>query len=236
MWNLSRISACHCSARCGGREDGEPLDLAAVEQLAGDEQRLDGLADADVVGDEQADRVEPQRHQQRHELVRARLDGDPAEAAERPGAVAHREPERVAEQARRGVVAEVGGGRRREAWRAATSAPSKARSRPVDLVVGAAERAQDEQRRRPTPGRTTHSRPRARTSEPGRSGSGVAGAVTTCAAAGLPNTLGYLARTAGQVASSSRTRSRGSRRRRARRADRRVALGDVRRSRGPGRR
>ena len=39
-------------------EHGEPLDLAAVEQLAGDQQRLDRLADADVVGDQEADRVE----------------------------------------------------------------------------------------------------------------------------------------------------------------------------------
>ena len=64
-------------------EHGEAVDLAAVEQLAGDERGLDGLADADVVGDEQAHRVQLERHQQRHELVGARLDGDLAEAAER---------------------------------------------------------------------------------------------------------------------------------------------------------
>jgi hypothetical protein len=34
-------------------EHGQAPDLAPVEQLAGDETGLDGLADADVVGDEQ---------------------------------------------------------------------------------------------------------------------------------------------------------------------------------------
>ena len=98
-------------------EDGEPLDLAPVEQLAGDEQRLDRLADADVVGDQQPDRVQLQRHQQRHELVRARLDGDAAEGAERPGARAEAEPD-----ARRGAAGGCGSRRRRcrvgqrEAW------------------------------------------------------------------------------------------------------------------------
>jgi hypothetical protein len=64
-------------------QHGERLDVAAVEQLAGDERGLDGLADADVVGDEQAHGIELERHQQRDELVGAGLDGDLPEAAER---------------------------------------------------------------------------------------------------------------------------------------------------------
>ena len=52
-------------------EDGEALDLAAVEQLAGDEAGLDVLPMPTSSAIEQADRVEPQRHEQRHELVRA---------------------------------------------------------------------------------------------------------------------------------------------------------------------
>ena len=39
-------------------EHREALDVAAVEQFARDERGLDGLADADVVGDEQPDRIE----------------------------------------------------------------------------------------------------------------------------------------------------------------------------------
>ena len=53
-------------------EHDAAVDVAAVEQLAGDEQRLDRLADPHVVGDEQAHGVELQRHEQRHELVGAR--------------------------------------------------------------------------------------------------------------------------------------------------------------------
>ena len=95
------------------REDGHPVDLAAVVQFAGDQHRLNGLPDADVVGDEEADGLLAERHEKWHELVRARLDGDPGEAAERPGAVAHRQPQRLVQKPRRGVVAQV---RHRRRW------------------------------------------------------------------------------------------------------------------------
>ena len=65
-------------------QHGQAADLAAVEQLPGDGAGLDGLADADVVGDQQAHRVQLEGHHQRHELVGARLDGDAPEAAEGP--------------------------------------------------------------------------------------------------------------------------------------------------------
>ena len=48
------------------------------------ETGLNGLANANVIGNQQANRGESQCHQQRHELIRARLHGDVAEAAERP--------------------------------------------------------------------------------------------------------------------------------------------------------
>ena len=41
---------------------GHALDLAAVEQLTGNQRGLDGLADADIVGDQQAHRIQAQRH------------------------------------------------------------------------------------------------------------------------------------------------------------------------------
>ena len=88
-------------------EHRQAADLAAVEQLARDEARLDGLADAHVVGDEHAHRVELERHHQRHELVGPGLDRDAAEAAERAGGGAGREPRGVAEEPARGEVAEV---------------------------------------------------------------------------------------------------------------------------------
>ena len=111
-----------------------------------------------------ADGIEPERHQQRDELVRPRLDGDAAEGAERAGARAEAEPEGVAEQAGRAVVAEI---RRPSAERSAGGRTCSERR--VD-----ARRSRRRCRRagggRGGPssdsGRTTHSRPRARTSEP----------------------------------------------------------------------
>ena len=88
-------------------QDGDAADLAAVEQLAGDEARLDGLADADVVGDEHAHRVELQRHHQRYELVGPGLDGDAPEAAEGAGGGTGGEARGVAQQPTGGEVAEV---------------------------------------------------------------------------------------------------------------------------------
>ena len=41
-------------------EHREPLDLAAVEKLAGNQSALDCLADAHVVGDQEAHHVELQ--------------------------------------------------------------------------------------------------------------------------------------------------------------------------------
>jgi hypothetical protein len=52
----------------------EPLGAALRQQLGRDHQRGRGLAGAHVVGDQQAHGVEPQRHHQRHQLVRARLE------------------------------------------------------------------------------------------------------------------------------------------------------------------
>ena len=90
-----------------GAEDDCALDVAAVEQLARDEQGLDGLADPDVVGDEQAHRVELERHEQRHELVGARLHRDLSEAPKRPRAPPQREQQRIAKQQSRVVPAQL---------------------------------------------------------------------------------------------------------------------------------
>ena len=40
-------------------QNGQPLNLAPIEEFPGDQAGLDGLSDADVIGDEQADRIEP---------------------------------------------------------------------------------------------------------------------------------------------------------------------------------
>jgi len=66
-------------------QHGESANLAAVKQFASDDRRLNSLADADIIGNQQAHGIELQRHHQRHELVGPRLDGDTSEAAERAG-------------------------------------------------------------------------------------------------------------------------------------------------------
>jgi hypothetical protein len=69
-------------------EDCEPLNLAAVDELAQDEAGLDRLADPDVVRDQQPRGFLAERHHQRGELVGARLEVDPACASERAGTAA----------------------------------------------------------------------------------------------------------------------------------------------------
>ena len=91
----------------GRAKDDGAVDVAAIDQLAGDEQGLDRLSDSNVVGDEEAHRVELERHEQRHELVRAGFDRDLANAPKGAGAPSQREQQRVAKQQRRVVPAEL---------------------------------------------------------------------------------------------------------------------------------
>jgi hypothetical protein len=91
----------------GRTENGQALDLTAIQEFPGDERSLDSLADADVIGDEQAHRVELERHHQRHELVRPRLHRDAREAAERAGSGASGEPGGFAQQATGAEIADI---------------------------------------------------------------------------------------------------------------------------------
>ena len=122
----------------GRAEDREAPDLAAVQQLAGDEQALDCLADADVVGNEQPDRVQLQGHQERHKLVGPWLDGDLAEGTERAGTGPEAQTDRVAEQPAGLVVAQVS-----RVGRGEVRGPDLLNFRidPGDLHVGAARGA-----------------------------------------------------------------------------------------------
>ena len=72
---MSSSSVCPLLHEVRRAEHGQTLDLAAVEQLAGNEGGFDGLPDAHVVGDQDADRIELERHQERHELVGRWVDG-----------------------------------------------------------------------------------------------------------------------------------------------------------------
>jgi hypothetical protein len=79
-------------------QDGDPLDVAPIEKLASDESRLDGLANTDIVRNQQTHWIQLERHEKRHKLICARLNGDLTEAAKGPRTSAKREKHRVAEQ------------------------------------------------------------------------------------------------------------------------------------------
>ena len=119
--------------------------VALLKQLGRDQAGLHGLADADVVGDQQPHRVLAQRHQQRDELIGARLDGKPGQGAERARRRAEPDPHRGAQQAGRRSRACVRRVRCRE--RRGTHV-LQLREHPGHLVVTAAQGAQHEEVRR----------------------------------------------------------------------------------------
>ena len=88
-------------------QDSDSVDLAALQQLAGDEAGLDGLADADIVSDEQTHGIEPKGHEQRCQLIRTRLNRNLAERAEGAGAGAKTDAQGIAKQMTRVVVSQL---------------------------------------------------------------------------------------------------------------------------------
>ena len=95
----------------GTAQHGQTGRVALLQQFARDQAGLDGLPDAHVVGDQQPDRVLPQRHQERDQLVGPGFDGEPGQRAERPGAGPKADPQRRPQQAgtnRGACVAGVG--------------------------------------------------------------------------------------------------------------------------------
>jgi hypothetical protein len=85
-------------------EHGHALDVPAVEQLACDQRSLDRLTYADVVGDQKAHGVELEGHEQRDELVCARLERDLSEAAEGARPAAQGQEQGVAQEQGRVVT------------------------------------------------------------------------------------------------------------------------------------
>lgn len=131
-------------AEVRGAEDGDAADFAAGQEFAGDEEGLNGLADADVIGDEEADGVEAEGHEEGDELVGAGADGDAAQGAEGAGAVPEGEaggvPEEFGGEGVGGVVGggegELGGGQFLHA------PPDQGEVDPADLGLVAGEGAQ----------------------------------------------------------------------------------------------
>ena len=101
-------------AQIGRAQDAEAFDFSAIQQLAHDEQPLDGFADANIVGDEHPNRGGAQGHERRHKLIDARANGYAAQRAEQRRAFAQREPRHLSEQVRARDVGRVGWCRRRE--------------------------------------------------------------------------------------------------------------------------
>ena len=125
-----------------GAEHRKSGGVSGGEQFLGDEPGFHGLADADVIRDEESHGVELERHEQWDELVGARLDGDVTETPERTRAGTHAEAQRVAQQTGGAVVAQVVEcGRVEGGWPDLFDSGQYA----GDLGVGAAERACDDE-------------------------------------------------------------------------------------------
>jgi hypothetical protein len=91
----------------GGTQDGHALDLPPIEQLASDEACLDCFTNAHVIGDEHADWVELESHEQRDELVGSGLDGDAGQRSEWPCGRPKAKANSIAKEAAREVIAEI---------------------------------------------------------------------------------------------------------------------------------
>jgi hypothetical protein len=125
-------------------------NLGAVEELARDEARLDGLADPCVVSDQHPHGIEPQGHHERHELVRTRLDAEARERAEGTGRGAEPEADSVAEEPGAEWAAQIplrarGRERRRDDLFERSARAAFPDVNTGDLAVAAAERTKDEQ-------------------------------------------------------------------------------------------
>ena len=72
---------------------------SSIQQFTGNHSRLDGLAHADVISDQQAHWIQAQRHQQGDILVGARRDRQPTQRAKRPCSASQSQSGSVEDQA-----------------------------------------------------------------------------------------------------------------------------------------
>src|SRR5438270_7422442 len=89
-------------------QHSNPAYLTTIQQFPCNYACFNRLADACIVGDQNPDRVEAQRQQQRHELIRPRLARYTPERTKRAGTRTEPQPNGISEQASRTVVADVG--------------------------------------------------------------------------------------------------------------------------------
>ena len=84
---------------------GQTLDLPAFKEFSGDQAGFDILANTHVIGNEDAHRIEPERHEKRHQLIGPWFDSDGGEGAKGPRARPEPETHCVAQQPGRAIVA-----------------------------------------------------------------------------------------------------------------------------------
>jgi hypothetical protein len=120
----------------------EAGDSAIVKQLADDQPGFDGLPDTDVVRDEKPYRVEPQCHQERHQLIGARLDSYRTERAEGSSRGSKPEPQSVPQQSSGLMVTR---GCRIGPLELGRNHRFKGGKDACRLILGAADRAQEQQ-------------------------------------------------------------------------------------------
>ena len=131
-----------------GRADHrDRADLTAIEQLAGDQQGFHRFAQTHLIGDQQPRHLLLECHQQRHQLVGARLQGQVSQAAERSCPGAQLQQQGIAHQQRRTLRTALAGIRPGEGGRGHVVA-LQGQKQGGDLLVAAAQGPQLEGVRR----------------------------------------------------------------------------------------
>ena len=82
----------------GRAKNRECIDFATVHELPQYQARFDGLANTDIVRDQQTWHLEPERHEKRHKLIRPWFKGELRGRSERPGAATKCEPQCVRQE------------------------------------------------------------------------------------------------------------------------------------------
>src|SRR5689334_22217976 len=90
-------------------QDSQTGYLATVDQFACNETGFNRLANAYVIGDQEAHRVEFERHEQRHQLVGAWFNGDVAKRAKWSSARTESETHSITQQPTGAIIAQLSG-------------------------------------------------------------------------------------------------------------------------------
>ena len=92
-----------------GAQYSQALNLAAIQQLAGNQSGFDGFSDTHIIGNQNPDRILFQGDQQRNQLIRPGVHSQPAKGSKGSGAGAKPQAHRIAKQITGVVVARRAG-------------------------------------------------------------------------------------------------------------------------------